>query len=1681
MLTSPEPKGLVPFTTESLELIENHIAKKCNEEPEEEEGLKPNRNLEAGKRLPIPYGTLPRGTVSEPLEDVDPYYYVKRNTFMVLNRSRVIFRFNAVSIFCTLSPLNSLRRAAIKALVHPLFRLLILISVLTDSILMCMSNLPEWILAIENTLLGIYAFEILVKVIARGIWAGSFSFLGDLWNWLDFSVTLFELITRFSPLSSFLMLKTIRTFRILKIIPLNHGLQSIVMTLAQCLKKLFGAIALALFFLTVFSLLGMGLFMGNLKHKCLRWPEENENETLHNRTGSLNYSPERINFYYMEGAKYALLCGNRTDAGQCPEGYVCVKEGTNPDNGFTSFDNFGWSLLAMFRLMTQDYPELLYHQILYASGKVYMIFFVMISFWFAFYMTSLFLGILTMTYEKEKQRACEESGGLDPKCQQTVKELDEENDAAEMETTQIEMKKRSPTSINTTLDILEDTSLGHREEPETSRKKCPLCWHKFIKTCFIWKCSPCWVKLNEFADRVITHPLADLFLVICIVLNICFLALEHFPISEELRSLLHVGNLVFIGIYTIEMILKIIAMHPYGYFQISWNIFDSILVVLGLTEILLADVEGLAVFIPVPLIFTKLGKYGPPFKSLMRILGSSLMALKDLVLLLCIFVYFSAVFGMKLFGRSYKGCVCHIKEDCQPQRWHMSDFLHAYMTVFRILCGEWIETLWECMEVAGQAWCIPFYMMVILIGNLLILYLFVTLVSSFSYYDATSEVNKEAKNLQLAMARIKSGINSMLLKIMCTERRVPTEATDQICDPSVKENISGHTLSELSNTQTFLRYKDQSSSTEKTPVTESESHSLIASPSASETVPIASGESDIENLDNKETRSKSGNGGSKEKMKQSSSSECSTVDIAISEEEEMVYEHEKSKLHKNGYERKSSTGQVSRESRNGKIWKNIRKTCCKIVENSWFECFIGLVTLLCTGTLALEDIYIDQRKTIKILLEYADMIFAYIFILEMLLKWVAYGFKAFFSNNWYKLDFMVVIVFCLSLIGKTREDLNPLTSIKFLRALRVLSQFERMKVVLRALIKTTLPTVSVFLVCLMIWLLFSVIGVQLFAGKFYECIDPTKGERFPVFEVMNKSQCEKLLFNESMPWENAKLNFDNVGNGFLSLLQVATFNGWISIMNSAIDSVGVNMQPSFEYNLYMYSYFIIFVIFGLFLPLCMLIGVIIRNFNKQKIKQGGSNIFITVKQKKQYRALKKLLYADVQKPAPRPRNKFQGFLFDLVTHRVFNVIIILLICFQATTIMIQKDEQSPQMETAIFWMNSIFVMLFTLECILKLTAFRCHYFTSAWNVHDFMVVIFSITGLLLPLTIGQYFVPPSLVQLILLSRVIHILRPGKGPKVFHDLMLPLMLALPALLNISLLIFLVMFIYAIFGMYNFAYVKKEAGINDVSNFETFGSSMLCLFQVTTFSGWDGMLDAIFNSQWSDCDPDKINPGTQVKGDCGSPSVGIFYFVSYILISWLIIVNMYIVLIMEFLSIPSQKKSRTLSEDDFRRFFRVWNRFDPDRTQYIDSSKLSDFAAALDPPLFMAKPNKGQLVAMDLPMAAGDRIHCLDILLAFTKRVMGKDERVEKILSEIESGFMLANPFKITYEPITTTLKRKQEAVSATIIQRAYKSYRLRQNDKNVSDTPAIDDRRDDLTSKGVHSGKIEEKASIQTQI
>ena len=115
-----------------------------------------------------------------------------------------------------------------------------------------------------------------------------------------------------------------------------------------------------------------------------------------------------------------------------------------------------------------------------------------------------------------------------------------------------------------------------------------------------------------------------------------------------------------------------------------------------------------------------MAKSWPTLNMLIKIIGNSVGALVNLTLVLAIIVFIFAVVGMQLFGKSYKECVCKINQDCELPRWHMNDFFHSFLIVFRVLCGEWIETMWDCMEVAGQAMCLIVFMMVMVIGNLVV-------------------------------------------------------------------------------------------------------------------------------------------------------------------------------------------------------------------------------------------------------------------------------------------------------------------------------------------------------------------------------------------------------------------------------------------------------------------------------------------------------------------------------------------------------------------------------------------------------------------------------------------------------------------------------------------------------------------------------------------------------------------------------------------------------------------------------------------------------------------------------------------------------------------------------------------------------------------------------------------------
>ncbi|XP_058488891.1 sodium channel protein type 4 subunit alpha B-like [Solea solea] len=1860
MLLPTGPESLRRFTRESLAAMEQRISEeqakntKAFQEPHNNaEPSKPRVDLEAGKQLPRIYGDIPPELIGVPLEDIDPFYYEKQRTFIVLNKGKVIFRFSATSAIYIFSPLHCIRSIAIKILVHSLFSLFIMFTILTNCFFMAMSDPAPWTKYLESTFTAIYTFESAIKILARGFCLLPFTFLRDPWNWLDFTVIVMAYVTEFVDLGNVSALRTFRVLRALKTISVIPGLKTIVGALIQSVRKLADVMILTVFCLSVFALIGLQLFMGILRQKCVRSLAHCINSTYspnasfvcNNVTWSsrADFLSSEDNFYKVEGAKDALICGFGSDAGKCPDGFDCLKVGRNPNYGYTSFDSFGWAFLALFRLMTQDYWEKLFHQTLRSAGKTYMVFFVLVIFLGSFYLVNLILAVVAMAYEEQNQatiaeawqkekefqvamehlrqeqrlaakrhvqeKDCVLSPELSPLCMKAgstrrssirrrrshrmlSEEMEEEGEDEKFDQLDEPLPPPSPLPVhpllatlsshplstrrgsqisvfssfrtrnnseaefgddeysvhgdafrsrassiatpwkrrtgsmmshcsqtftpslaingrlNSSLDhngvtsvglhtatsmaahsmdrIREDTKsisaedsvprplpqssptvlkpspLQRRrglssvsffsdamDELEESRQKCHPCWYTFAKKYLIWECCPWWRTMKEWVKIMVMDPFLDLGITICIVLNTLFMALEHYPMTEEFNAMLSVGNLVFTGIFTAEMVLKLIALDPYYYFQQGWNIFDGIIVCLSLMELGLSNVDGLSVLRSFRLLRVfKLAKSWPTLNTLIKIIGNSVGALGNLTLVLAIIVFIFAVVGMQLFGKNYQDCVCKISLDCQLPRWHMKDFFHSFLIVFRVLCGEWIETMWDCMEVAGQPLCILVFMLVMVIGNLVVLNLFLALLlSSFSSDNLSApDEDCDLNNIQIAIARIHSGVSWLITRFTDLCHHSSKRQRQKAKDGSQALKLVGNHVE--SNGGIFVCYGPTYIAPEE--------DSYMTNPNLTVIVPIAPGESDVEFLEEEEISESSEDEDNKpEKV---SLSDGSTVDLRkpgdeIDNTSELAEESmEPEECFPEVCVRHCQCCNIDSSRGSGEVWWRLRKTCYQIVEHSWFETFIIFMILLSSGALAFEDIYIEKRKVVKVVLEYADKVFSYIFVLEMLLKWTAYGFKKYFTNYWCWLDFLIVDVSLVSLVANSLgySDFAAIKSLRTLRALRplrALSRFEGMRVVVNALIGAIPSIMNVLLVCLIFWLIFSIMGVNLFAGKFGKCVNRT-GFIHSVAVVNNKSEC-LAMNNTQFYWTKVKVNFDNVGTGYLSLLQVATFKGWMEIMYAAVDSRGVEEQPVKEINLYMYLYFVIFIIFGSFFTLNLFIGVIIDNFNQQKRKMSGQDIFMTEEQKKYYNAMKKLGSKTPQKPIPRPANVLQGFFFDLVSKQAFDIMIMMLIIINMVTMMVETDEQSERMESILNKINLVFIVFFTTECLIKIFALRCYFFTVAWNIFDFVVIILSIVGIVLADIIETYFVSPTLFRVIRLARIGRVLRLIRAAKGIRTLLFALMMSMPALFNIGLLLFLVMFIYAIFGMANFAYVKKQDGIDDMFNFETFGNSMICLFQISTSAGWDNLLSPIMSNSPDECNVNFVNTGTNTRGNCGSPSVGIAFFVSYIIISFLIVVNMYIAIILENFSVATEESTEPLSEDDFEMFYEVWEKFDSEATQFIEFSMLPSFADTLSEPLRIAKPNMIKLISMDLPMVSGDRIHCLDILFAFTKRVLGESGEMDALKQQMEEKFMMTNPSKISHEPITSTFRHKLEEMSAVIIQRCYRRHLMRRQMKHAS--------------------------------
>ncbi|XP_065438476.1 sodium channel protein type 5 subunit alpha-like [Chrysemys picta bellii] len=1653
---SSDDIGFHLFTCESLATIEKRIAEKKTEQAKaklenkdqqaEVKKRQPRPYLRACKKLPALFGNPPLELIGEPLEDLDPYYN-DHKTFMVLNKKKRIFRFTATRALCILSPFHPIRRAAIKVSVHPWFTAFIIFTVLLNCVMMIPADFAKININIEFTFAGIYTCEILIKVLASGFVWTQFTFLRDPWNIMDLIVIVITYVSLCSPRSKVSFLRIFRLLRSLKAISAIPELKVIVDALIQSIKKLVDVMILTVFCLSVFALVGLQLFMGNLKKKCVR-----NNTTFDQKLcddAKISDVKESDICYRMNNSQDVLLCGFSLEPDkECPENYSCQKIGDNPDFGYTSFDHFGWAFLSVFRLMTQDNWERLYRQIIRTSGKTYMIFFVVVIFLCSFYLFNLILAVVTMAYEEQNNATLAKTQAKKKLCQEAEELLRKEQEQISADSVNNPVRRQRIMSATNVIT-----------NAKKSKRKCPSCWNRFAQKYFIWDCCPLWIQLKEKVKLIVMDPFTDLTITVCIVVNTIFMALEHDNMTETLSNMIITVNNVFTGIFTAEMIFKIIALDPYYYFQQGWNIFDSIIVMIGpiktFLEINLTFFRLLRIF--------KLSKSWQALNKLVKIMCQSVGAFGSLELVLGITVFIFAVVGMQVFGNYYSNST-KISTDCNL-RWHMIDFFHSFLIIFRILCGEWIETLWGCMEVAGKELCLPFFLLVLVVGNLVVLNLFIALLLNSCNIDdpATPDEAEKRTKLQLAFSRIHRGLQFVIhitgdlcckilrqgLKTM-TSRKIMVKVTAQNVGGNyhaaidMGENYTDNGIYQNKEAKEYEDFMTNSNTFVCVPFAEAECYSEDYHDENSTYTKmeyIAMQENQLKHWTEKRKSSGvlSQASGTSDTINMFSTSTQKEKQTAVMELAGIIQSTEKLDAPKDcfteGCVQCSLCCAVDITKFPGSTWWRFRKTCYRIVQHSWFETFIIFIILLSSATLAFEDIYLKEYATIQNLLKLADIIFAYIFLLEMFLKWVAYGFQEYFTNFWCLLDFFIVCVSFTSFSNQevlkkaefcASQNVKSFRTLRALRPLRALSRLEGIKIVVYALVGAIPSIMNVMLVCLVVWLPFNIIGVKEFRGRFWKCTNISSDL---IDQIKSRNDCE---IHSHLKWENAKVTFDHVGMGYLALLQVATFKGWMDIMYAAVDSREVDQQPICEHRLLMYLYFVCFIMIGSFFMMNLFIGVVIKNFNQQRKKISGDHIFLTKEQKKYYNALKKLGSKKPQKSIPRPLNKYQGFFFDIVSSKAFEITIVTLICLNMIIMMWVSEDQDEKSKNILEIINKVFVAIFTGECIMKILALRYYFFTDGWNIFDLLVVILSLVSV----GVAGVLKSPSLLRIIRLVRISRILRLIRQAQGIRTLLFTLLMSLPALFNIGLLLFLIMYIYAILGMAHFACANWDGGIDNIFNFQTFGGSMLCLFQITTSAGWDGLLNPFLGTRSDSCAPNLIiQPSDNIS--CVNSSVAMIYFVSYVIISFLIVVNMYIAVILENLNVATEESTEPLCEDDFDMFYEIWGKFDSEATQFIEYSALSDFADALEKPLRVSKPNKIQLIAMDLPLFSGDRIYYWDILLAFIRRVLGESGEMDKLM--MENKLKIAIPSKLAYKPITTTLRRRQEELSAVIIQRAFRSH------------------------------------------
>jgi len=410
--------------------------------------------------------------------------------------------------------------------------------------------------------------------------------------------------------------------------------------------------------------------------------------------------------------------------------------------------------------------------------------------------------------------------------------------------------------------------------------------------------------------------------------------------------------------------------------------------------------------------------------------------------------------------------------------------------------------------------------------------------------------------------------------------------------------------------------------------------------------------------------------------------------------------------------------------------------------------------------------------------------------------------------------------------------------------------------------------------------------------------------------------------------------FNNVFLSMMALVELSTTEGWVDVMWAAVDANGVDMQPIRDNAEGWVVFFCWFIIMGSFFVLNLFVGVVCDTFNEMRNEMGG--LFLLTDTQKEWVSMRK----KINKLGPIiksyllkkvPTNPFRKWCYMTVTHPFFDNFIMLCIILNTIIMSTKSFGQSTEWDLFCAGANYFFAGLFTVECVLKLIGLDPQrYFIDGWNKFDFVVVVGTNVGLIIKWVTGVNVT--ALATVIRTFRVCRVVRLVQSLKNLRALINTLIISLPSLFNIGMLLCLMVFIYAIIGVQQFAKVAHFDAIGPHANFESFPVAFLTLARSVTGENWNGMMynlaeqteGCVVDPKWDPAycqfegsDPDACVP----LNGCGV-AVTFPYWLAFTCMVTFCLLNVFVAVILEAFEDSDAEEDAKLTHDQWEEFCLTW---------------------------------------------------------------------------------------------------------------------------------------------------------------